>query len=51
MSIAKLKSIAQVEKKFMESMSRGNRKAGEIENGLELAPGFGAQDPSCLNQR
>jgi hypothetical protein len=50
MSIAKLKSIAQVEKKFMKWMLRGNRKVGEIVNGLELAPGFSAQDPSCLNQ-
>ncbi len=42
-SIAKLKSIAQVEKKFMESMSGGDRKAGKIMNGLGLATGFGAQ--------
>ena len=32
---------AQVEKKFMEWMLRGERKAGDIVNGLELARQFG----------
>ena len=32
---------AQVEKKFMEWMLRGDRKAGDIVNGLELARQFG----------
>jgi len=32
---------AQVEKKFMEWMLRGDRKAGDVVNGLELARQFG----------
>ena len=44
-------TAAQVEKKFMEWMLRGDRKPGDIVNGLDLARQFGVSTNAIRERR